>query len=174
MDNIPEIKPRPKMDPEYFDIKHGVELLDFIEFMKGKSLESIRLPLNNPDAYQYLRWLNEHWVDDFEGNHLNYLLNLWDSPFADKPVRPPTNRELAVFNAKEIVRLAESKDIPDGEKEMYIDMNAEGIRDAYHYWCFPIWIGSGLAGCIMKWGTFEDNMKPGDEDKFITYEEYNA
>lgn len=167
-----EKKFRPKMDPEFFDIKHGVDVGKFVDYMKGRSVENIRLPLNNPEAFSYLCWLNEFWVDNYDGCHLNYLLNMWDSPFADKRVRPPTAREMAIHNARRIVKLADNPDIPASDKEMYIDVNAEGIRDAYHYWCYPIWIASGLAGCVMKWGTFEDNMKPGDEDTYITYEEY--
>ena len=164
---------RQKFDPEYFDIMNGVGLGDFVEFMKGKSLESIRLPVNNTDAFNYLRWLNHHWVDSFEGNHLNYILNLWEMPIADKPVRPPTIRELAIYNSKDIVRVAENSDMEDWEKELYIDFDAGVIRDAYQFWCYPVWIKSGLAGCIMKWGTFEDNLKPEDNDKYIIFEEYN-
>jgi hypothetical protein len=57
---------------------------------------------------------------------------------------------------------------------MFIDSNAEFIRDAYLFWSYPMWINSGLAGCVMKWGTFEDNEKPGDSEKYITYEEYDS
>ena len=167
-----EIKYRPKMDPEFFDIKHGVDVGKFVDYMKGRSLENIRLPLNNPEAFSYLCWLNEFWVENYDGCHLNYLLNLWSSPFGDKPVRPPTAREMAIYNARRIVKLADNTDLAPSDKEMYIDVNAEGIRDAYHYWCYPIWIASGLAGCVLKWGTFEDNEKPGDEDKYVTYEKY--
>jgi hypothetical protein len=78
---------------------------------------------------------------------------------------------VAIFSARRIVELSEDKKIEDSERGTYIDPNAELIRDAYQYWCYPIWIVSGLAGCVLKWGTFEDNAKP--EDDYITWEEWN-
>ena len=164
----PEIKWRPKDDEEYNAIK-SVDYMKFLDFMKDKDLENLRLPLNNPEAYQYLRWLNEFFVDD--NNHLNYLLNIWDAQLSDKPICPPTPREQAIFNSRRIVEIADDKELDPKDKGIYIDSNAEMIRDAYQYWCYPIWISTGLAGCVMKWGTFEDNVKPGDD--YITWEEWN-
>jgi len=165
---LPQIEHRSVDDPEYRGIKECANMMSFVEYMKSKDIEELRLPVNNPEAYNYLRWLNNYFVDD--NNYLNYLLNLWDENYAEKPVRPPTAREVAIFNSRRIVEIADSDEIDD--KGMYIDSNAELIRDAYQYWCYPIWIASGLAGCIIKWGTFEDNVKPGEE--FLTWEEWNA
>jgi hypothetical protein len=167
---LPRIEHRSADDPEYRDIKDCVNMMSFVEYMKGKDIEELRLPVNNPEAYQYLRWLNNYFVDD--NNYLNYLLNIWDEQYMvkKKPVRPPTAREVAIFNARRIVEIADSDEI-DG-KGVYIDSNAEFIRDAYQYWCYPIWIASGLAGCILKWGTFEDNVKECDE--YLTWEEWNT
>ena len=162
---------RQKDDQEFLEIKEGVGLMDFIKLIGDKNLENIRLPLNNKEAYQYLRWINEHYVDDDDGNFLNYILNLWDAWCHDKPIRPPTPRELAIVTARRIVKNADDKEIKDDERGLYIDFDAEMIRDAYRYWNYHVWITSGLAGCIMKWGTFENNVKPGDEEKYITYEE---
>lgn len=165
---LPQIEHRSADDPEYRDIKECANMMSFVEYMKDKDIEELRLPVNNPEAYNYLRWLNNYFVDD--NNYLNYLLNLWDGNFSEKPVRPPTAREVAIFNSRRIVELADSSEID--EKGTFIDSNAELIRDAYQYWCYPIWIASGLAGCIVKWGTFEDNVKPGEE--FVTWEEWNV
>ena len=170
-----EVEYRLKDDPEFLEIK-GVNFMDFLEYMKDKDMYNIRLPVNNPDAYQYLRWLNAHYHQDDYGCFLNYILNGWDAFLSKKPVRPPTPREVAIFSAKRIVDLAERKEVGHSESDraLFIDTNAEFIRDAYLFWSYPAWINSGLAGCVMKWGTFEDNMKPGDEDTFITYEEYET
>lgn len=165
---LPQIEHRSVDDPEYRGIKDCANMMSFVEYMKSKDIEELRLPVNNPEAYNYLRWLNNYFVDD--NNYLNYLLNLWDENFSEKPVRPPTAREVAIFNSRRIVEIADSDEID--EKGVFIDSNAELIRDAYQYWCYPIWIASGLAGCIIKWGTFEDNVKPGEE--FITWEEWNV
>lgn len=166
--DFPEIKWRPKDDEEFNAIK-SVDYMEFLHYMKDKDLHNLRLPLNNPDAYQYLRWINGHFSDD--NNYLNYLLNIWDAQFSEKQIRPPTPREVAIFNARHIVELDNSKDIKPEDKKTFIDFAAEFIRDAYQYWCYPIWIASGLAGCVLKWGTFEDNAKP--EDDYITWEEWN-
>ena len=166
--DFPEIKWRPKDDEEFNAIK-SVDYMEFLHYMKDKDLHNLRLPINNPDAYQYLRWLNEYFMDD--NNYLNYLLNIWDAQFSEKQIRPPTPREVAIFNARHIVELDKSEDIKSEDKKMDIDFSAEFIRDAYQYWCYPIWIVSGLAGCVLKWGTFEDNAKP--EDDYITWEEWN-
>lgn len=165
---LPQIEHRSVDDPEYRDIKDCANMMSFVEYMKSKDIEELRLPVNNPEAYNYLRWLNNYFVDD--NNYLNYLLNLWDENYGEKPVRPPTAREVAIFNSRRIVEIADSDEID--ENGVYIDNNAELIRDAYQYWCYPIWLASGLAGCILKWGTFEDNVKPGDE--FTTWEEWNV
>ena len=170
---IPPIEYRGPDDKEFCAIKN-VDFGQFLEFTKLNkdfTLESIRLPLNNPEAYQYLRWVNEHLCDDY-GCYLNYLLNIWDETCSVKPVRPPTPREVAIFNSRRIVELADNKELSDPDRNMYIDMNAEGIRDAYLYWNYSIWISSGLAGCILKFGTFENNMKPGDE--YQIWEEWNT
>lgn len=170
-----EIKFRPKDDPEFLAIKDGVDFLEFVEYMKDKDIYNVRLPVNNPEAYQYLRWLNANYHQDDYGCFLNYILNGWDAFLSKKPVRPPTPREVAIFSAKRIVDLAERKDIEsESDRALFIDTNAEFIRDAYLFWSYPMWINSGLAGCVMKWGTFEDNEKPGDSEKYITYEEYDA
>lgn len=165
---LPEIKWRPKDDKEFNAIK-SVDYMEFLHYMKDKDLHNLRLPLNNPDAYQYLRWLNGHFIDD--NNYLNYLLNIWDEQFSEHQIRPPTPREVAIFNARHIVELDNNKDIKPEDKRMGIDFSAESIRDAYQYWCYPIWIASGLAGCVLKWGTFEDNAK--SEDDYIAWEEWN-
>ena len=165
---LPQIEHRSVDDPEYRGIKECANMMSFVEYMKSKDIEELRLPVNNPEAYNYLRWLNNYFVDD--NNYLNYLLNLWDENFSEKPVRPPTAREVAIFNSRRIVEIADSDEID--EKGVFIDSNAELIRDAYQYWCYPMWIASGLAGCIIKWGTFEDNVKPGEE--FVTWEEWNV
>ena len=169
-----EVEYRDKYDPEYIEIK-GANFMEFLEYMKDKDIYNIRLPVNNPEAYQYLRWLNAHYHDDY-GCFLNYILNVWDASFSRKPVRPPTPREVAIFSAKRIVDFAESKDTghSDSERALFIDTNAEFIRDAYLFWRYPMWINSGLAGCVMKWGTFEDNEKSGDSEKYVTYEEYET
>lgn len=171
MNVLPEIEYRPIDDAEFCKIKKGVSIISFIEYMNGKSLETIRLPLNNNKAYQYLRWLNEHWCSDDDGCFLNYILNIWDAWLSDKPVRPPTPREVAICAARRIAKNADDKSIDDNERGFLIDSDAEMIRDAYHYWNYPIWVTSGLAGCVMKFGTFEDNVKPGDENNYMTYEE---
>ena len=170
-----EIKFRPKDDPEYLEIK-GADFMEFLEYMKDKEIHNIRLPLNNPEAYQYLRWLNAHYHCDDYGCFLNYILNCWDAFLSKKPVRPPTPREVAIHCAKRIVDLAERKEVgySDSDRALFIDTTAESIRDAYLFWSYPMWINSGLAGCVMKWGTFEDNEKPGDEEKYVTYEEYET
>lgn len=170
-----EVEYRDKYDPEYIEIK-GADFMDFLEYMKDKDLYNIRLPVNNPEAYQYLRWLNAHYHEDY-GCFLNYVLNGWDAFLSKKPVRPPTPREVAIFSAKRIVELAERKEKDVGsesDRALFIDTNAEFIRDAYLFWSYPMWINSGLAGCVMKWGTFEDNEKPGDSEKYDTYEEYES
>ena len=169
---LPQIKPRSADDPEYRGIKDCVNMMSFVEYMKSKDIEELRLPVNNPEAYNYLRWLNNYFVDD--NNYLNYLLNIWDEQRinGDTPVRPPTAREVAVFSARRIVELADSTDLDSQNRGVYIDSDAEFIRDAYQYWCYPIWIASGLAGCIIKWGTFEDNVKDGD--KYQVWEEWNT
>ena len=167
-----EIKFRPKDDPEFLAVKEGVDYLKFVEYMKDRDLFSIRLPVNNPDAYQYLRWLNEFYFLDDDGNYLNYILNIWDGTFKDDSVRPPTPREVAIFNARHILEILDDKEITDEkDRRMFIDFTAEFIHDAYCHWSYPSWICSGLAGCIMKWGTFEENEKPGD--KYRIYEEWN-
>lgn len=167
-----EIKFRPKDDPEFLAIKQDVDFLAFVEYMKDKDIYNIRLPVNNPEAFNYLRWLNEFHCPDEDGTFLNYILNIWEGTFNDGPVRPPTQREVAIFNSRHILEILDDKEIKDEkERRMFIDFTAEFIRDAYHYWSYPDWIRSGLAGCIMKWGTFEDNEKPGD--KYRIYEEWN-
>ena len=166
--DFPEIKWRPKDDEEFNAIK-SVDYMEFLHYMEDKDLKNLRLPINNPDAYQYLRWLNQYFMDD--NNHLNYLLNIWDAQFSEKKIRPPTTREVAIFSAHRIIELDNDKDIKPEDKKTYIDFNAEFIRDAYQYWCYPIWISSGLAGCVLKWGTFEDNAK--SEEDYITWEEWN-
>ena len=162
--DFPEIKWRPKDDEEFNAIKN-VDYMEFLHYMKDKDLYNLRLPLNNPAAYQYLRWINGHFMND--NNYLNYLLNIWD----EQKIRPPTPREVAIFNARHIVELDNNKDIKPEDKKTYIDFTAELIRDAYQYWCYPIWIATGLAGCVLKWETFEDNAKAGDD--YITWEEWN-
>lgn len=175
--DIPEIEYREMDDPEFTAIKNGVSLVQVIEFMKDRDIEGIRLPVNNPTAYQYLRWLNAHWLKD-ESCYVTYILNLWDEYIMPKRVRPPTPRELVICSAKRIVELANNNDEKNDivvHKNMFIDTNAELIRDAYLYWNYPAWIESGLAGCIMKFGTFEDNLlKPGDESNYVTYEDHEA
>lgn len=155
----------PRDYPEYCAIQN-VDFGEFVTFMKDRSLYDVRLPVNNPEAYQYLRWANEYLCQDT--NYLNYVLNIWDESFGDH-VRPPTPREMAVVHAQKI--LDATKDEKD--REFRIDTNAEFIRDAYTHWNYPDYIRSGLAGCIMKWGTFEDNEKPGAEKDYTTYEEWN-
>ena len=166
---------REKDDPEFLEIK-GANFMNFLEYMKDKDIYNIRLPLNNLEAYKYLRWLNEHYHYNGHGSFLNYILNCWDAWISKKPVRPPTPREVAILCAKRIVHLNEGGEEVGSERDraMFIDTTAENIRDAYLFWNYPIWIESGLAGCVMKWGTFEDNEKPGDKDKYITYEEYDS
>lgn len=165
-----EIKFRPKDDPEFLAVKEGVDYLKFVEYMKDKDLFGIRLPVNNPEAFLYLRWLNEFHCPDEDGTFLNYILNIWDMGMNDKSVRPPTPREAAIFNSRHLLEILDDKEIKDEkDRMMFIDFTAEFIRDAYHYWSYPSWIHSGLAGCIMKWGTFEDNEKPGD--KYQIYED---
>ena len=159
---------RPHNDKEYCEIKDYVDFVRFVKFMKDRRPATLRLPLNNPEAYKYLRWLNNYFIDD--SCYLNYLLNIWDETFK-KPVRPPTAREVAIFNSRRIVEIVESAEIKDADKDVFIDSEAEFIRDAYQYWSYPIWIASGLAGSVMKWGTFEDNVKEGDE--FLVWEEWN-
>ena len=61
---IPEIKARAKDDPEYNEIRELGFGIGFVEYMKDKDLSDIRLPLNNPEAYQYLCWVNEHFATD--------------------------------------------------------------------------------------------------------------
>ncbi len=170
-----KIKYRDKDDPKFLEIKEA-NFMDFLEYMKDKDIYNIRLPVNNTEAYQYLRWLNAHYHHDDYGSFLNYVLNCLDAWLSNKPVRPPTPREVAVFNAKRIVDLADREKVGNSESDraLFIDIKAESIRDAYLFCSYPIWIVSGLAGCVMKWGTFEDNEKPGDSDKYITYEEYDA
>ena len=167
---LPEIHYRPKDDPEYCSIKDDVVLIDFITYMKDKDLFNIRLPVNNPEAYNYLRWLNEFFITD--NNHINFLLNLWDENFITskgKKVRPPTAREVAIVNARSILNYISDKDVKPSERGMMIDFAAGFIGEAYQFWSYPIWIEKGLAGCVMKWGTFEDNMKEGET--YTTYEE---
>ena len=159
-----EIKARPKDDPEYNEIRYLGFGLKFIEYMKDKNLSDIRLPLNNPEAYQYLRWVNEHFATDT--NFLNFNLNIFDEGF-----KPHTAREHAVMNVKLMSDYAKDmdKESPDGkETRWHFDMCAESIQNAYAYWSYPQWGDVGLAGCLMKWGTWEDNEKPGD--KYEIYE----
>lgn len=164
---IPEIKWRPKDDPEYNEVRELGFGIAFIEYMKDKDLSDIRLPLNNPEAYQYLRWVNEYFAADT--NFLNFLLNIFDAGF-----KPLTAREHAIANAKLILDYA--KDIDKGGEEgrdarMSLDSSAEAIQNAYAYWSYPQWGDVGLAGCLLKWGTWEDNEKPGDEAKYPKYED---
>lgn len=166
--NMSESRNHPIDDPEYCDIL-DVDFAKFVDFMKDKKLESIRLPVNNPEAYQYLRWANEHLCQD--GNNLNYILNLWDADFGPR-VRPPTPREIAIEHAKAIVNATKDESRSQFDREFSIDTNAEFIREAFLYWNYPSYISHGLAGCIMKWGTFEDNEKPDAKKDYITYEEY--
>ena len=163
---IPEIKWRSKDDPEYNETRELGFGLKFIEYMKDKDLSDIRLPLNNPEAYQYLRWVNEHFATDT--NFLNFLLNIFDAGY-----KPLTAREHAIANAKLILDYA--KDIDKVGEEgrdarMFLDSSAEAIQNAYAYWSYPQWGDVGLAGCLLKWGTWEDNEKPGDEAKYAKYE----
>ena len=172
MEYEPKTTIPPKDDPEFCAIKNGVDFLEFVKFMADKQIASTRLPLNNPEAFRYLCWLNARYIDGGDGCFINFLLNLWDNDFTNggKKVRPPTAREYAIRSANEIMRLKNATDIDADMKDICIDAQAEMIRDAYAYWCYPIWIATGLAGCVMKWGTFEDNLKDGDE--FATYEDW--
>lgn len=163
---IPEIKARPKDDPEYNEIRYLGFGIEFIEYMKDKDLYDIRLPLNNPEAYQYLCWVNGHFATDT--NFLNFLLNIFDEGF-----KPLTARENAVMNVKLMSDYAKDMDkegTEGKEARMHFDLCAESIQNAYAYWSYPQWAEVGLAGCIMKWGTWEDNEKPGDEAKYVKYE----
>lgn len=163
---IPEIKWRFKDDPEYNEIRYLGSGIEFIEYMKDKELSDIRLPLNNPDAYQYLRWVNEYFATD--SNFLNFLLNSFDGGF-----KPLTARENASMNVKLMSDYAKDMDKEGQEGQdarMHFDLCAESIRHAYAYWSYPQWGDVGLAGCLLKWGTWEDNEKPGDEAKYAKYE----
>ena len=153
---------RPADDPEFISVKCGVDFITFVRFMADKELADTRLPLNNEDACRYLRWLNLYYSED--NPYLNYILNKWDETSASKRVRPPTPREYAIVSARHMVRLADSPHESENHRGMFIDFYAESIRDAY-FFCrdYPTWISRGLAGCVMKWGTFEDNMKDGDD-----------
>ena len=160
---IPEIKARPKDDPEYNEIRYLGFGIKFIEYMKDRNLSDIRLPLNNPEAYQYLRWVNEYFATDT--NFLNFNLNIFDEGF-----KPHTAREHAVMNVKLAADYAKDIDKEDEEgrdARMLFDSCAESIQNAYAYWSYPQWSDVGLAGCLLKWGTWEDNEKPGD--KYETY-----
>lgn len=164
---IPEIKARPKDDPEYNDIRNLGFGIEFVEYMKDKELSDIRLPLNNPEAYQYLHWVNEYFATDT--NFLNFLLNIFDAGF-----KPITARENAAMNVKLMADYAKDMDKEGQEGKdarWHFDVCAESIQNAYAYWSYPQWGNVGLAGCIMKWGTWEDNEKPGDEAKYAKYEE---
>lgn len=161
---IPEIKARSKDDPEYNEIRYLGFGIKFIEFMKDKNLSDIRLPLNNPEAYQYLRWVNEHFATDT--NFLNFLLNIFDEGF-----KPHTAREHAVMNVKLAADYAKDMDKEGAEgkeAKWHFDLCAESIQNAYAYGSYPQWGELGLAGCLLKWGTWEDNEKPGD--KYEIYE----
>ena len=117
-----------------------------------------------------MRWLDHYFYDN--NNYLNYILNTWDFAIMDgeKPVRPPSIRELAIVQSRPIARIDDDNQPPfQLDMGMAIDTHAEIISDAYYYNLYSKWISSGLAGCLLKWGTFEDNLKEGDE--FITYEE---
>ena len=163
---IPEIKARAKDDPEYNEIRELGFGIGFVEYMKDKDLSDIRLPLNNPEAYQYLCWVNEHFATDT--TFLNFLLNIFDAGF-----KPLTAREHAVMNVKLMADYAKDmdKDGDEGkEAKWHFDLCAEAIQNAYAYWSYPQWGDVGLAGCLLKWGTWEDNENPGDEAKYAKYE----
>jgi len=160
---LPEIKWRPKDDSEYNEIRELGFGLKFIEYMKGKSLSDIRLPLNNPEAYQYLRWVNEYFAADT--SFLNFLLNIFDAGF-----KPLTVREEASMNVKLMSDYAKDMDKEGQEGKdarLHFDLCAESIQNAYAYWSYPQWGEVGLAGCLLKWGTWEDNEKP--DDKYEIY-----
>ena len=160
---ILELKWRSKDDTEYNDIRNLGFGIGFIEYMKDKELSDIRLPLNNPEAYQYLRWCNEYFATN--SNFLNFLLNIFDAGF-----KPLTARENAVINVNLMSDYAKDmdKEGTDGKAaRMHFDWCAESIQNAYAYWSYPQWAEVGLAGCLMKWGTWEDNEK--SDDKYETY-----
>lgn len=159
---------RKEDDEEYMAIKE-VGIYNFAKFAADKDLFNIRLPLNNPEANEYLTWCNYYYNQT--NTFLYYLLNLWDSPIREHKVRPPTIREVAICSAREIAWLSgQSCDLPPEEKKLYLDFNAENIKDAYMFNNYPIWVISGMAGAVMKFGTFEDHVK--DDDKFMTFEDY--
>lgn len=158
------------MDNDWINIQRYNEIRTsgfghkFFEFMKDKDLAAIRLPLNNPDAYHYLRWVNDKFATDT--TFLNFLLNIFYSGY-----KPETAREHAIRNAKLLLDYA--KDIDnEGEEGRYARMNvdicADAIRDAYAYGSYHDWAEKGLAGCVLKWGTWEDNEK--SDDKYEIYE----
>ena len=164
MEELTEIIPRPKDDTEYNAIRYYGFNYRFVKFMKDKDLADIRLPLNNPEAYQYLCWVNEHFATDT--NFLNFNLNIFDEGY-----RPVTAREHAIANAKLLLDYAKdiNKEGTEGkDARMHLDMCAEAIQNAYAYGSYPHWEDVGLAGCLLKWGTWEDNEKPGD--KYEIYE----
>lgn len=153
-------------DPEYNAIRYSAFGMDFYKFMEHRDLAEIRLPLNNPKAYEYLRWVNEHFATDT--NFLNFLINITCCGF-----KAVTAREHAIANAKLLLDHAKNID-NEGEEgmnaKMFLDSAAEAIQNAYAYWSYPHWIEKGLAGCLLKWGTWEDNEKPGDELRYKPYE----
>ena len=148
----------------YNEIRTSGYGLKFFAFMKDKDLAAIRLPLNNPDAYQYLRWVNDNFATDT--NFLNFLLNIFDAGY-----KPETAREHAIRNAKLLLDYAKDID-KEGEEgrdaRMNVDICADAIQDAYAYGSYPDWAEKGLAGCVLKWGTWEDNEK--SDDKYEIYE----
>ena len=158
---------RAAADAEYLAIRDGVGLDGFAGCVRDRSLSQLRLPLNNPDACRYLRWVNDHFAE--ETTFLNFLLNVWDCKLPDgRRVRPPTPNEYAVFCSKRIVETASDERLAEADRTVDVDLQARFISDAYYFCTYSRWLSSGLAGCIAKWGTFEDNLKEGDE--FATIE----
>lgn len=152
------------MTRNYNEIRTSGYDFKFFEFMKDKDLAAIRLPLNNPDAYQYLRWVNDNFATDT--NFLNFLLNIFDAGY-----KPETAREHAIRNAKLLLDYAKDID-KEGEEgrdaRIKVDFCADAIQNAYAYESYPAWAEKGLAGCVLKWGTWEDNEK--SDDKYEIYE----
>ena len=141
---------------KYEDIMSSFDVRHFMFWLGKREISSLRLPFNNKEALDYLRWLNESPY--MEGcTFLNYCINIFDQ----MRVKPPTPLEMSVSCARHIVELESKRDY---SWETYIDWTAGFIRDANLFNNCHLMRSCGLAAAYMKWGTWEDNEKPGDPE----------
>lgn len=131
-----------------------LEKEQFVRWLNGRELKDLRLPLNNPEALEYLELVNYHRCE-YNGYWLSWSVNMytWAAP-KKIPMKPQTLGEY-------LDNLSTKEDSWDASR-IFIGCDKQYLDIEYM-------LVSGVAAAFVEFGTWEDNPEP---EKYITYDEY--